>query len=167
MAEDKSTFDIYDDKGNKVATAQPSPVVLKDLTPSTTYKGYTASYANGTVKTPLENILTKAPVVVAVTGVTFDKTALTVNVGDTFKLTATVAPADATDPSLTWKSSDETVATIANDGTGATLKAGTADITATSKDGSIVATATVTVVEPAPKVDSIETTDTTATITLE
>ena len=43
---------------------------------------------------------------IKVTGVTLNKTALTLNIGASETLTATVAPADATNKKVTWKSSD-------------------------------------------------------------
>ena len=57
-------------------------------------------------------------------------------------LTATVTPDNATDKTVTWTSSDSTVATV-SDGTVKAVKAGTATITA--KAGEKTATCTVTV----------------------
>lgn len=68
--------------------------------------------------------------------------------GTTFKLTATVTPADTTD-AVTWSSSDETVATVSEDGTVTGIKEGTAVITATA--GNVKAECTVTVNVPAYK----------------
>ncbi|MDE5813158.1 MAG: Ig-like domain-containing protein, partial [Muribaculaceae bacterium] len=67
-------------------------------------------------------------------------------VGDSFKLTATVLPAGATDPSVAWSSSDETVAKVESDGTVTALAVGSAVITATSDGKS--ATCQVNVVRP-------------------
>ena len=55
--------------------------------------------------------------------------------GSTQTLTATVEPVYATDPSLTWSSSNEEVATVAN-GKVTAVGIGTATITATANDGS-------------------------------
>ncbi|WP_203648907.1 Ig-like domain-containing protein [Secundilactobacillus yichangensis] len=164
---DTKTFDIYDDKGNKIVNAKPSPIEIDGLTASKTYTGYTASYAGATAKTPLGDIVTKAPAKVAVTSIKLDQTAVNVKVGATFKLVATVAPATATDATYAYTTSDDKVATVDTDGNGKAIAAGTATITATTTDGAKTATATITVVEPTPKVDGVETTDTTATVTLE
>ena len=63
------------------------------------------------------------------TGITLDKTALEMLVGDTVTLTATVTPAAATDKTVTWSSSDTSVATVDNGKIKAVGK-GTATITA-------------------------------------
>lgn len=64
-------------------------------------------------------------------------------------MTATVTPADTTD-AVTWSSSDETVATVSEDGTVTGIKEGTAVITATA--GNVKAECTVTVKVPATKI---------------
>ena len=69
---------------------------------------------------------------VAVTGVAINKTELTLEVGSSETLTVTVTPDNAYDPSVTWSSSDETVATVSALGKVSALKIGTATITATS-----------------------------------
>ena len=80
--------------------------------------------------------------VVPVTSVTLDKTTLTLTEGDETTLTATVKPDNATDKTVTWTTSDATVATV-TDGKVKAIKAGTATITA--KAGDKTATCTVTV----------------------
>ena len=78
--------------------------------------------------------------VVAVTSITLDKTSLSLKVGETETITATVNPDNATDKSVTWGSSDVSVATVA-DGKVTAKKSGTAIITA--KSGSCIAECTV------------------------
>ena len=82
---------------------------------------------------------------VAVTGVTLNKTALTLNIGANETLSATVAPADATNKKVTWKSSDAAVATVDANGKVTAVKAGEATITVTTEDGGKTATCKVTV----------------------
>ena len=59
-------------------------------------------------------------------------------------------PLNTTDKSVTWTSSDESVATVSNAGAVTGVKAGVATISATTIDGSIAATCTVTVKETPP-----------------
>ena len=86
------------------------------------------------------------PATVAVTGVTLDKSSHTMKVGDTVALTATVAPAEATDKTVTWESSAPAVATVSG-GTVTAVAAGDATITVKTTDGEKTATCAVTVVE--------------------
>ncbi|MDE6440960.1 MAG: Ig-like domain-containing protein, partial [Bacteroidales bacterium] len=82
----------------------------------------------------------------AVTGVTLDKTAAELTVGgEALQLTATVAPADATDKTVAWTSSNEAVATVSASGLVTAVAAGEADITVTTKDGGFTAVCKVTV----------------------
>lgn len=76
------------------------------------------------------------------TGIALNNSTLSVEYGSSSSLTATVSPADCTDP-IVWTSSDSTVATVAN-GTITPAGVGTATITATC--GSYSATCAVTVV---------------------
>ncbi|MBR0030277.1 MAG: Ig domain-containing protein [Bacteroidales bacterium] len=82
---------------------------------------------------------------VAVTGVSLDKTELTLKSGEKATLTATVTPEDATDKTVSWKSSDSAVATVDENGKVTAVKAGSATITVTTTDGGKTATCKVTV----------------------
>ena len=87
------------------------------------------------------------PTTVAVTGVTLNKTTAALEVGNSLTLTATVSPSNATNKTVTWTSSNTSVATVSN-GKVTALKAGKSTITVTTADGSYKATCTVTVTEP-------------------
>ena len=80
--------------------------------------------------------------VVAVTSITLDKTSLSMKVGETETITATVNPDNASDKSVVWGSSDVSIATV-SDGKVTAKKSGTAIITA--KSGSCIAECTITV----------------------
>ena len=84
---------------------------------------------------------------VNVSGVSLSQTEASMTVGETLTLTPTVLPANATDKSVTWTTSDESVATVA-DGVVTAVAAGTATITVTTTDGAKTATCTVTIAEP-------------------
>lgn len=81
---------------------------------------------------------------IPVIGITLSEGTITLKVGDTETLTATIDPSDATDQTVTWSSSDNDVAVVSN-GTVSAKAAGTAVITATANDGGLQASCTVTV----------------------
>jgi uncharacterized protein YjdB len=92
---------------------------------------------------------------VIVTGVTLDKPSLSLTegeAGDT--LSAVIAPADATNKTVNWSSSDETVATVVN-GVVTPVGVGTAIITVTTTDGSFTASSVVNVSAPIPPVVNV------------
>lgn len=70
------------------------------------------------------------------TAVKLDATKLTLNVGDSYLFETTITPADATDTTLTWESSDTGVAVISKRGKVTAKKAGTCIILVKTKTGS-------------------------------
>lgn len=80
--------------------------------------------------------------VIPVSTITLNKTEVTLKQNETFQLTATVGPDDATDKTVTWTSGDAAVATV-TDGLVKALKEGT--VTVTAKAGDKTATCTVKV----------------------
>lgn len=83
--------------------------------------------------------------VINVTGVTVAPTSATLKINGKQQLTATIAPANATDKAVTWKSSNTSVATVSESGLVKGIAQGTAIITVTTHDGNKTATATITV----------------------
>lgn len=75
-------------------------------------------------------------VVTPVSSVTLDKSYLSMLIGESRTLKATISPSNATYKKSKWISSDETVAIVDEDGVVTTLKAGTATITAEAQDNS-------------------------------
>ena len=96
------------------------------------------------VQTP-DTVQAVSPSTVAVTGVSVAPTTLSIAVGETSSLTATIAPANATDKAVTWTSSDTDKATVTSEGVVEGQAAGSATITVTTHDGSFTATCEVTV----------------------
>ena len=89
-------------------------------------------------------------VIYKVTEVKLDKTSLTLDVGASDTLTATITPDKATNKNVTWSSSNASVATVEN-GVVTAVGAGTATITATVDGKSATCTVTVTAPpEPTP-----------------
>ena len=83
---------------------------------------------------------------VSVTGVSLNQTSVTLtSIGETVQLTATVSPSNATDRSVTWKSSDNTVAIVSTDGLVTAVGSGNATITVTTVSGKKTATCKITV----------------------
>ena len=77
-----------------------------------------------------------------VTGISLNKKEASLKVKYTVQLTAVISPADATDKSVTWSTSDKAVATVSSSGKVTAKAAGTAIITARTSNGK---TATCTV----------------------
>lgn len=80
-----------------------------------------------------------------VTGVSLNKSATTIVVGETETLTATVAPADAGNKNVSWSSSNTSVATVDSDGLVTAVAQGTATITVTTEEGDFTDDCVVTV----------------------
>ncbi len=102
---------------------------------------------------------------VAVTGVTLNKTELSMTVGGSFKLVATISPKDATNQKVTWKSSDSNVADVDQEGLVAAVKAGKATITVTTEDGKKTATCAITVKEDKVAVTGVKLNSTSLSLT--
>ena len=81
---------------------------------------------------------------VHVTSVSVSPSSATIEQGETVELTETVLPSNATDKSVTWSSSNTSVATVSN-GTVTGVSPGTATITVTTVDGNKTATCSITV----------------------
>lgn len=90
--------------------------------------------------------------VIAVTGVSLNKTALQLKAGENETLIATIRPTDATNKNVTWTSSDTDVASV-HDGLVTAKKAGTAVITVITEDGNFTAVCAVTVTQPVTGVE--------------
>ena len=107
--------------------------------------GNSGSATNGQVKFTAISVTYRAKAsTVAVTGVSLNETILALNKDDIFGLVATVEPVNASNKSVTWESSDISVATVSN-GTVTAKANGNTTITVTTTDGSFTATCEVVV----------------------
>lgn len=82
---------------------------------------------------------------IAVTGVTVTPNTLTLSEGNSQQLTATVVPANASDTSVNWSSSNTAIATVDTNGVVNAIAQGTAIVTATTTDGGFQAASVITV----------------------
>ena len=87
---------------------------------------------------------------VAVTGVALNKSAVTLEEGQNEKLTATIAPANATNKNITWSSDKPDIASVDASGKVTAHKAGEAVIMVKSEDGGKTASCTVKVTAKPP-----------------
>lgn len=89
---------------------------------------------------------------VKVSSLTLNRSSLSILTGETAQFTASVSPADASNKSVTWQSSNSSVASINSAGKLSALAPGTTTITATTADGGKTASCTVKVTAPSGKV---------------
>ena len=100
------------------------------------------------------------------TSVSLNKTSATVTEGNTLQLTATVLPTNATNRTVTWKSSNTSVATVSSGGLVTAKSPGSATITATTTDGTnLSATCALTVQQNIVYATSISLNKTSVTVT--
>ncbi len=85
---------------------------------------------------------------IPVQSVELDKKTLSLTLGDSYKLTANVLPENATNKKITWKSNDESVATVDQSGNITAESAGNATITIVTEDGGYAYSCTVQVNPP-------------------
>ena len=142
---------------NKSVSYKSSDETIATVSSNGTVTGVAEGEATITVTTQDGNksdtaTATVNAAVINVTGVTLDKTTLSLEVGATATLNATIAPSNASYKAVSFTSSDDAIATVDDDGLVTAVKAGTADITVESlMDGSKTAKCTLTVTEPEPE----------------
>lgn len=130
--------------------------------PNTTYEAVTSYNSSGSVNvgntdTRLAILIanaviddftyTEAPAgPVAVTGVSLNKTSTSLVVGQNETLTATIAPANATNKNVSWSvTAGDSYASVSDEGVVTAVAPGEATVTVTSEDGGFTASCTVTV----------------------
>ena len=136
-----------------VAPAQESVAVgTIIIIPAVDVEGYHTTYkvdgeaSDRTFIMPAKDVFVEimyAEGAIHITGISLDKTELSMDVGMISKLVATVTPSDSTDD-ICWSSSDEGVVSVQS-GSVTAIGAGSAIITVGNIDGSVTATCQVTV----------------------
>ena len=87
----------------------------------------------------------------AIESITLDSNEGVLTVGNTHTIKATVFPEDATDKAVTWKSSDESIATVDAEGNVTAKDTGNVTIMAVNSDGDVSSTYELTVNKAAAK----------------
>ena len=149
LPEDATNLSVsWSSDDGSVATVSDNGVVtavgagITDITVTADDGGFTAS-----VK------ITVSESTIAVTGVTVSDSAITLVVGDTFALSASIEPANATDQNVSWSSSDVAITTVSAQGVVTALGAGSAQVTATTNDGDYTDSTLVTITNPSGGLD--------------
>lgn len=131
--QDKEAFQVYS-----------SPIVVEE--DAVVYAYAAAENANDSEISGTKIEIRKEGESISVTDITLNESELALETGETAELTVAVLPKNATDKSVKWKSSDERIASVDQDGTVTAIAPGTAVIEAAARDGSNVkASCTVTV----------------------
>ncbi|MGZ4106709.1 MAG: Ig-like domain-containing protein, partial [Tumebacillaceae bacterium] len=135
---------------NRNVTWSSSDTSVATVDASGNVKAIGSGTATITVTTVDGNLTATCTVttVIPVTSLVLDKTTATVEANATQQLTATVGPTTATNKTITWSSSNPTVATVDANGLVHALVPGTAVITATNFDGVTTRTAKSTITVP-------------------
>ncbi len=125
------------------ATTSNTYFIDNNLTLGTSYRYYV------TVKDTSGNVLTStwgnsAVLQILPTSISLNKTSISINDGDTYKLSATIIPSNSTNTSTAWSSSNTNVATVSSDGTVTAKLKGSTTVTVKTSNGKY-ATCTVNV----------------------
>lgn len=119
-------------------------------------------YVDNGIKSP--SYIVQATVVkgntVLVSDIVFNETNLNLIEGEEYQLTATVLPANATNKSVTWKSSQPSIAQVDENGVITAIAVGDAEITCTASDGSDISASCMVTVSKKPEYQSITMSDT-------
>ena len=129
-------FDGGTTSGN-YTTAGTYDVDITIVYPTVTKTNYALDYWSPNPTKLTQNVTIKAywtQTTIAVTSVSLDKSTATIAVGKSVTLSATVSPSNASNKTITWSTSNSSVATV-SDGTVTGQSSGTATITATSNNG--------------------------------
>ena len=122
--------------GNVFEGVNTAGVTLK--VPKGKEEAYKAHAVWGKFKFEGSTLPPPEPPTILVTSVTLDQMALNLNNVATYKLNATVLPNNATNPALTWTSTDNSIATVDATGLVTVRSKGSVVITASTTDGSAI-----------------------------
>lgn len=150
-AENGAYSQIVDRSSNTTPGTATSPIIDDFSTVNARFvkvtvtgaSGYTGSWVSLTEFRVFGN--DGGPAVIPVTGVTLNPPNSELVVGETQQLSATVSPADASNKSVSYMSSNTAIATVGSNGVVTALSAGSATITVTTTDGNFSDTTSLTI----------------------
>ena len=152
LSSDESVATV-DESGNVTAVGVGECTITTTIVADTTATAEDAGVDSEMLVVP-ENAKAETKVTVgkAIESITLDSNEGVLTVGNTHTIKATVFPEDATDKAVTWKSSDESIATVDAEGNVTAKGTGNVTITATSEsDGDVSADYALTVNKAATK----------------
>jgi len=132
------TFNVYHSDGTVVASGISETTYTESgLTNGTEYCYYVTQIMEGGSESAASNTLCATPFssYIPVTGISVTPDTLSVNIGLTGHLTATIQPLNATNQNVTWSSANQSIATVNTSGLVTAIAEGSVYIKATTEDG--------------------------------
>lgn len=151
VSSDESVATV-DESGNVTAVGVGECTITTTIVADTTATAEDAGVDSEMLVVP-ENAKAETKVTVgkAIESITLDSNEGVLTVGNTHTIKATVFPEDATDKAVTWKSSDESIATVDAEGNVTAKDTGNVTIIAVNSDGDVSSTYELTVNKAAAK----------------
>lgn len=151
LSSDESVATV-DESGNVTAVGVGECTITTTIVADTTATAEDAGVDSEMLVVP-ENAKAETKVTVgkAIESITLDSNEGVLTVGNTHTIKATVFPEDATDKAVTWKSSDESIATVDAEGNVTAKDTGNVTIMAVNSDGDVSSTYELTVNKAATK----------------
>lgn len=151
VSSDESVATV-DESGNVTAVGVGECTITTTIVADTTATAEDAGVDSEMLVVP-ENAKAETKVTVgkAIESITLDSNEGVLTVGNTHTIKATVFPEDATDKAVTWKSSDESIATVDAEGNVTAKDTGNVTIMAVNSDGDVSADYALTVNKAAAK----------------
>lgn len=151
LSSDESVATV-DESGNVTAVGVGECTITTTIVADTTATAEDAGVDSEMLVVP-ENAKAETKVTVgkAIESITLDSNEGVLTVGNTHTIKATVFPEDATDKAVTWKSSDESIATVDAEGNVTAKGTGNVTIMAVNSDGDVSSTYELTVNKAAVK----------------
>ena len=142
---------VWESKDESIATVDQEGLVSAAKEGSTqiivsTANGNFSAYCSVTVKKTGADV----------SGITIDKDELKLTVGNSFRLTATVLPENATEKGVVWESKDESIASVDQEGLVSAVKEGSTKIIVSTANGNFSAVCNVIIEKELVAVTSIK-----------